>query len=156
MSRTISYGFHPIPLGVLGKRREEEEKKKGKREKLWKIKHILVALLNPSYAVIHNYLHQCAQSCIVILSINSRSTCNCCSALLPIVHTSASTYLSTFLASHSTYFWTAQNIIISWAALTQAAPAFSNSLLFVLLCYLSSFTLYLCLPTKNQINGEKK
>ena len=103
----------------------------------------------------NSYLHQCAQSCIAILTINSRSTCNCCSALLPIVHTPTSTYLSTFLARHSTYFWTAQNIIIAWAALTQAAPAFSNSLPSPILCYSSSFILYLCLPKKNQINEKK-
>jgi hypothetical protein len=49
-------GFHPIPLGVSGKRREGNKKKKGKREKLWKIKYILFALLNPSYAVIHTLI----------------------------------------------------------------------------------------------------
>ena len=45
-------GFHPIPLGVSEKEGKEKKKKKGKREKLWKIKHILFALLNSSYAVI--------------------------------------------------------------------------------------------------------
>jgi hypothetical protein len=42
-------------MGVSGKRREGR-KKKGKREKLWKIKYILFALLNPSYAVIHTLI----------------------------------------------------------------------------------------------------
>jgi hypothetical protein len=46
------HGFHPIPLGVSEKEGKEKKRKKGKREKLWKIKHILFALLNSSYAVI--------------------------------------------------------------------------------------------------------
>ena len=51
-SHILNMGFHPIPLGVSEKEGKEKKKKKGKREKLWKIKHILFALLNSSYAVI--------------------------------------------------------------------------------------------------------
>ena len=104
--------------------------------------------------VYNNYLHQHAQGCTTILTVNSRATSKICSAVLPIVHTSASTYLSTSLARHCTYFWAAQNITIAWAALTQAAPAFSNSLPFPLFCYSPTFTLHLGLAKKNQKNGK--
>jgi hypothetical protein len=42
----VIFGFHPIPLGVWGRGRKE---KNGKRERLWEIKHIFFALLNPLY-----------------------------------------------------------------------------------------------------------
>ena len=105
--------FHWVFRGKEGKeekKREEKGRNCGKSSTFYFPSQIHPELL------CNSYLHQCAQACIAILTINSRSTCNCCSAPLPIVHTSTSTYLSTFLAKHSTYFWAAQNIIIAWAA----------------------------------------
>jgi hypothetical protein len=61
---------------------------------------------------------------------NPRATCNFQNATLPIVPTSTSTYY--------TYFWKVQNTTIDWTAYTQAAPAFSNSLLFPLLFFLTA------------------
>jgi hypothetical protein len=105
--------------------------------------------------VYNYYLHQSAQVCTAILTVNSSATSKFCSAVLPIVHTSASTYLSTSLAKHCTYFWTAQNITIAWAALTQAVPAFLNSFLFLLLSYSLVFALHLC-AKRNNINEREK
>jgi len=41
-----------------GEEGKKERKRKEKRDRLWKIKHILFALLNPLYNI---YLQQCAQ-----------------------------------------------------------------------------------------------
>src|SRR6202044_3731008 len=90
--------FIPFHWVFEGGEERKKEKQKGKRERSWKIKCLLFALLK---------------------TVNSRVTSKFCSAVLPIVHTSTSTYLSTSLARHCTYFWAAQNITIAWAALTQ-------------------------------------
>ena len=75
------FGFHPIPLGVLGKRREEEEKKRKEKGEIVENQAHFSCPPKSILCCYTYYLHQYAQSCIAILSINSRSTCNCCSAL---------------------------------------------------------------------------
>jgi hypothetical protein len=54
---TCSPGFHLIPLGVSGGRREGGKMEMEKRERLWKMNHILFALLNPSVAVIQYLIY---------------------------------------------------------------------------------------------------
>jgi hypothetical protein len=82
---------------------EEEEKERKKGEIVENQAHFVCSPKSICCCLHNIYLHQYAQACTAILTINSRAISDCCSALLLIVYTpTTSTYLSTSLARHCT------------------------------------------------------